>query len=152
MMYTEILKAQPDTFYDNVTQTSIGYMTKQGADAYTEAGTWLSIPDIQSLTAITKWSVAQDVAGVFAYSADMDTKDYKCHNAIADALGKAPGPAPGPGPSPGPGPGPGPSPGSCTVKAYGQCGGTHGCCSGKCTCVGSSSYEQCKPPQGAWKC
>ena len=24
-----------------------------------------------------QWSVAQDVAGVFAYSADMDTKDYK---------------------------------------------------------------------------
>ena len=77
MMYSEILAAKPETYYDNETQTTIGwghharmhrgltrphtrstlprrYLTAQGADGYTEAGTWLTYNDIESLTAITK--------------------------------------------------------------------------------------------------
>ena len=115
MMYSEILAAKPETYYDNETQTTIGYLTAQGADGYTEAGTWLTYNDIESLTAITKWEVAQGLAGIFIYSADMDTKDYKAMNAIADALGKSPGP--GPGPSPGPSP---PSGGAPTCSQAGQ--------------------------------
>ena len=78
MMYSEILAAKPETYYDNETQTTIGccgcmrsvrglahantcltscrYMTAKGADGYTEAGTWMTYNDIESLTAITKVS------------------------------------------------------------------------------------------------
>ena len=49
------------------------------------------------------------------------------------------------------GPTPGPSP-PCAVKAYGQCGGTRGCCAGSCTCTGTGTYKQCDPPKGQYKC
>lgn len=123
MMYSEILAAKPSTYFDNTTQSTIGYMTAKGADGYTEAGTWMTYNDIQSVKAITKWEMEQGLAGMFVYSADMDTKDYQMLNAIADTLAKppAPGPTPGPGPAPGPGPGPGPTPaGTPTCQAAGN--------------------------------
>jgi hypothetical protein len=66
-----------------------------------------------------------------------------------------PTPTPGPGPTPTPGPGPTPTPGNCAA-AWGQCGGTDWkgavCCSGTCTCSGTSAYSQCKPATGKWQC
>ena len=41
-MYSEIVAANPTTFYDNTTETMIGYWKDAGSDGYTEAGTWVS--------------------------------------------------------------------------------------------------------------
>lgn len=113
MMWSEIVAAKPMTYYDNVTQSVIGYFPSNGADGgYTEAGTWLSYNDITSAQAVVAYEQQKGLAGVFIYSADMDTKDYQMMNAIADALGKGPGPGPSP-PSP-PSPSPGGTP-SCTT-------------------------------------
>jgi hypothetical protein len=47
MMWSEIQAAQPDQYYyDNHTRSAIGYFTKQGADGYTAAGTWLTYNDV----------------------------------------------------------------------------------------------------------
>lgn len=110
MMYSEILAAKPAIFEDPTTKSTIGYMTSAGADSgYTEAGTWLSYNDVGSIQAVAAYEQAQGLAGMFVYSADMDTKDYALMNAVADAIGKAPGPSP-PHPSPGPPTPPGPAP------------------------------------------
>jgi len=71
--------------------------------------------------------------------------------------GPAPGPpTPGPAPGPTPGPSPGPTPAPCDNAIYKQCGGNgwsgSTCCAGKCTCQGTASYKQCKPPANQWKC
>merc|ERR1711924_474286 len=78
---------------------------------YTEAGTWITYNDVESLKEVVQWEIEQGLAGTFIYSADMDTKDYTLMNTIADTMGKTPAPSPPPGPHPSPGPpGPGPSP------------------------------------------
>ena len=69
----------------------------------------------------------------------------------AGPSGPTPGPPPPPTPPPGPTPSPSPS-GNCSVVAYGQCGGSHGCCEGTCTCAGAGTYQQCKPATGKWQC
>jgi len=103
MMYSEILAAKPLTYYDKQTESMIGYFESQGEDSYTAPGTWLTYNEINSSKAVVKYSNSRGLAGVFIYSADMDTKDYQMMNTIADALGKPSGP-PGPGPPPSPGP------------------------------------------------
>ena len=91
--------ASPVTYFDNVTKSTVGYFTKQGADAYTEAGTWLTYNDVQSVKAIAQWEKDQGLAGTFIYSADMDTPAYTLMNAIADVI-KGPSPSPSPPPPP----------------------------------------------------
>jgi len=121
MMWSEIVAAQPqDVHFDNQTQSTVAYFTAAGADGYTEAGTWLTYNDLQSAKAVVAFEQKMGLAGVFVYSADMDTKDYQMMNGIADALGKTPGPPSPPSPpSPGPSPSP-PSPGG--VQACSQAG------------------------------
>lgn len=130
-MWSEIKAAQPQVFYDNVTQSAIGYLTAAGADGgYTEAGTWLTYSDLTSVKAIAKWADTLDLAGIFVYSADMDTADYEFMNTVADSLGKKTGPTPGPGPTP-PGP-PSPSGGTPTCAAAGQAALCSTPCSSSC--------------------
>lgn len=93
MMYSEIMAAQPSTFYDNTTESVIGYFPTAGADGYTEAGTWLSYNDPVSAKAFVEYEKKQGLAGMFIYSTDMDTNKggtytYEMMNAIADAMGK----------------------------------------------------------------
>merc|ERR1712195_154084 len=111
MMWTEILASKPQTYYDNQTQTMIGYFTGAGADAgYTAPGTWITYNDVRSAQAVVEYEKDMGLAGVFIYSADMDTKEYQMMNAIADALGKAPGPTPPTPPTPPAPPSPPPAP------------------------------------------
>lgn len=42
--------------------------------------------DLQSAKAVVAFEQKMGLAGVFVYSADMDTKDYQMMNGIADAL------------------------------------------------------------------
>lgn len=41
-MYSEILAAGFDGYYDNLTESMIGYLASEGKDGYTPAGTWIS--------------------------------------------------------------------------------------------------------------
>jgi len=94
MMYSEILAGAPDTYYDNKTQSAIGFWSKQGADNYTPAGTWVTYNDESSLKVISQYCVNMGLKGVFAFDTSMDTVTtggqwtYKLSNTIADQLGK----------------------------------------------------------------
>ena len=59
MMYSEILAAKPQTYSDNVTKTTIGYLATAGADGYTEAGTWMTYNDLDSVKEVVKWEIDQ---------------------------------------------------------------------------------------------
>jgi len=85
MMYSEIQQAKPTTVYDKKTETVIGYWPQQGADGYTAAGTWVTYNDVQSVTAITKYGVANKLDGAFAFDTSMDS-NYELINAIASSL------------------------------------------------------------------
>jgi len=93
MMYSEIVFGKPDTYYDNQTQSTIGYWNSLGADQWTEKGTWVSYNDPTSMTAITKYATGKGLAGVFGFDTSMDsvqasgTFTYDLMNAIADSLG-----------------------------------------------------------------
>jgi hypothetical protein len=64
MMWSEIAAAKPHTFYDNVTQSAIGYFPAAGADnGYTEAGTWITYTDVSSAKAVVKYGQQQGLAG-----------------------------------------------------------------------------------------
>ena len=125
-MYSEILAAGGETYYDNATQSSIMFFPTEGKDGYTAKGTWISYNDETSVKAITEYAEKMGIRGVFAFDTSQDTKDYKLMNLIADTIGghgpnTPPTPSPGPGPAP-PGP-PTPSPpggGHCVGKAKGM--------------------------------
>jgi chitinase len=91
MMYSEIQLAKPTNYYDNKTETVIGYWSSQGADGYTAAGTWLTYNDVNSLIAITNYGKQKKVDGVFVFDSSMDSVSggsytYECMNAVADAV------------------------------------------------------------------
>jgi hypothetical protein len=139
MMYSEILAAKPEVFFDNHSQSTIGYFPTQGADGYTQAGTWVSYNDLTSSQAIVGYQQARHLAGVFIYSSDMDTKEgdtwtYQLMNGIADAMHKPATPTPPPSPNPPPSP-PTPPGGSCSAKS-----------GSFCIAGDKSHYELC--PQG----
>ena len=147
-MYSEILAAGGEHFYDEKTQSSIAFFPTAGKDGgYTAAGTWISYNEPRSVSAIVDYAKTLGVRGVFAFDSSQDTLsstgqwNYTLMNLIADDLGghgsvTPPAPAP-PGPSPVP-PSP-PSPG-------------HGTCAGKATgmyCVPGDNHSFVYCPQGA---
>jgi len=111
MMYSEILAGNPETYYDEQTQSTIAYFTKAGEDGgYTAAGTWLSYNDLKSSQAFVKYEKEMGLAGLFVYSTDMDTNSggsytYDLMNGIADAMAVPVSPTPAPVPTPAPCPG-----------------------------------------------
>jgi len=91
MMYSEIQAAKPTTFYDTKTESTIGYWPAQGADGYTAAGTWLSYNDPKSVTALTKYGMDNNLAGVFIFDTSMDgiqggQYTFELMNVIANTL------------------------------------------------------------------
>ena len=54
-MYSEIAAAMPKCYYDKTTQTVIGYLSAKSGDGWTEAGTWFSFNDKNSVQAITQY-------------------------------------------------------------------------------------------------
>lgn len=54
-MYSEIVAAMPKHYYDKTTQTAIGYLSTKSEDGWTEAGTWFSFNDRNSVQAITQY-------------------------------------------------------------------------------------------------
>lgn len=95
MMYSEILAAAPDkVYFDNATQSNIGYFTQIGKDGYTPPGTWITYNDPKSMEAIVDYCVKMGVGGIFAFDASMDSRDpssgawtYELMNTISNRLG-----------------------------------------------------------------
>jgi len=48
-MYSEIQAAGFESYYDNSTQTKIGYLSSEGKDGYTPAGTWINYLDKETV-------------------------------------------------------------------------------------------------------
>jgi len=93
MMYSEIVAAKPETYYDETTQSAIGYWSQQGADGYTAAGTWISYNDDKSCTAISNYAKTNKLDGAFIFDTSMDSINngqytYELSNLIANTLKK----------------------------------------------------------------
>ena len=54
-MYSEIVGAEVEYYYDRATQTAIGYAADKSKDQWTEMGTWFSYNDRNSIEAITQY-------------------------------------------------------------------------------------------------
>eukprot|EP00618_Florenciella_parvula_P001394 CAMPEP_0119521112 /NCGR_PEP_ID=MMETSP1344-20130328/36919_1 /TAXON_ID=236787 /ORGANISM="Florenciella parvula, Strain CCMP2471" /LENGTH=533 /DNA_ID=CAMNT_0007559059 /DNA_START=6 /DNA_END=1607 /DNA_ORIENTATION=+ len=76
MMYSEIVAAGFTSYFDEATQSHIGYMADDSGDGYTEAGTWVSYNDLESMTAITDYVNELELGGAFVFDFSMDTVDY----------------------------------------------------------------------------
>jgi hypothetical protein len=92
MMYSEIQAGKPTYYYDNQTQSAIGWWSSMGADGWTQPGTWISYNDVTSVTAISQWAMDQGLNGVFIFDTSMDSISgssftYEIMNTIADTLG-----------------------------------------------------------------
>jgi len=93
MMYSEIQFAQPTYYYDNQTQTAIGFFNSMGADGYTPAGVWISYQDTVSVQTVTQYAKNMGLKGVFIYDTSMDSVTssgqftFQLMNLIANTLG-----------------------------------------------------------------
>lgn len=122
MMYSEILAAlggedgNTSVYFDNQTQSAIAYFASPGADGgYTEAGTWITFNNPESIKSIVKYSSDNNLGGVFIFDTSQDTVTpsgewtFQLMNQIADEMNK-PKPSPSPVPAPAPqSPSPSPS-------------------------------------------
>ena len=54
-MYSEIMASGAQYYYDRATQTAIGYVADNSSDQWTEAGTWFSFNDKNSIEAIMQF-------------------------------------------------------------------------------------------------
>jgi len=48
-MFSEIRAAGFETYYDEATESMIGYLKEKSGDGYTEAGTWVSYLDVKTV-------------------------------------------------------------------------------------------------------
>ena len=67
---------QRTSYFDETTQSHIGYISEDSGDGYTEAGTWVSYNDLESMTAITDFVNELELGGAFVFDFSMDTIDY----------------------------------------------------------------------------
>lgn len=54
-MYSEIMAAGAQYYYDRETQTAIGYVLDKSGDEWTEPGTWFTFNDRNSIQAIMQY-------------------------------------------------------------------------------------------------
>merc|ERR1712048_1117667 len=113
MMYSEIEAAGCDNYYDDETQSDIMYCSSAGKDSYTAAGTWITYQGKKSIAAVTNYSIANNLGGLFIFDTSMDTVSqggqfsFELMNQMADQLDAAtPAPAPVATPTPTPTPTP----------------------------------------------
>jgi len=91
MMYSEIQAAGFESYYDETTVSAIGYLTGEGADGYTPAGTWVSYSDPKVIKAQIAYTKKQGLGGAFVFDVSMDSIangqfTYDITNAIYDEL------------------------------------------------------------------
>jgi len=73
MMYSEILAAGCDTIHDDETELEIMYCSSAGKENYTEAGTSITYNGKESIAAVTNYTVANNLGGIFVFDTSMDT-------------------------------------------------------------------------------
>jgi len=73
MMASEIDAAGFETFYDEKSGSTIGYLEKNSKDGYTKAGTWISYVDKTAIQAQLTWAMSEGLGGAFSFDASMDT-------------------------------------------------------------------------------
>jgi chitinase len=73
LMMSELYQANFTTYFDNVTQSNIGYMNEDAKDGSVKKGVWATFNDRDSLTAITQYVLDKKLAGMFTWDATMDT-------------------------------------------------------------------------------
>jgi len=144
MMYSEILAAGCDTTHDDETQSDIMYCSSAGKDSYTEAGTWITYNGKESVAAVTNYTIANNLGGIFVFDTSMDTVTsggqftYELMNQMANQLDAA---SPSPVPSPVPPP-PSPTP----------TGDLYGCVDDQCVASSSGvSQDVCQSVCGPQK-
>jgi chitinase len=76
MMYSETVAAGFEVYFDEETQSNIGFLSEMSGDGYTEGGTWVSFNDKQSLSAIANYVLDMKLGGLFIFDFSMDTVDY----------------------------------------------------------------------------
>lgn len=54
-MYSEIIAAGAQYYFDDQTKTAIAYMTSDSSDGWTKAGTWFTYSDKNSIAAINDY-------------------------------------------------------------------------------------------------
>lgn len=94
-MYSEIVAAGFESYFDNSTQTMIGYLKEEGKDGYTPAGTWINYLDKTTLESQVKWAMSKGLGGAFAWDCTMDTIEngeftYELTHAMSDTVFNAP--------------------------------------------------------------
>jgi GH18 family chitinase len=72
-MYSEIVTAGFDTYYDNSTSSMIGYLASEGKDSYTPAGTWINYLDEKTVGEQVTWAMEKGLGGAFAWDCTMDS-------------------------------------------------------------------------------
>lgn len=56
LMYSETIAANPTNYYNNATQTMIGYFENDSSDGWTKAGTWITYNELTSVKAIAEYA------------------------------------------------------------------------------------------------
>ena len=54
-MYSEIVRAKPQVYYDKTTQTAIGFLKYNSNDGWLKKGTWFTFNNKNSIEALTNF-------------------------------------------------------------------------------------------------
>ena len=152
LAYNEVVasSAAAVTYHDNATQSDVAYFTSDAASGMASKGTWVTYADKPSIAAITDYSNAKRLAGIFIFDTSMDTLSsagtftYELMNQIADGLAPSP-PSPSPGPSPTPSGCPGGSLSACMSACPSQPLAAYKAC--VADCAKRCPHQQPRQPQ-----
>merc|ERR1712130_1094474 len=72
-MYSDIINAGFETFYDNVTGTNIGYMNGQSNDGWTAEGVWIAYQGKESIYDIVEFAKEKGLKGAFSFDISQDS-------------------------------------------------------------------------------
>jgi len=94
-MYSEILAAGFETYFDENAAAAIGYLKEKSGDAYTEAGTWISYLNTDSVDKFVKYGMSEGLTGAFSFDLSMDSIEwssgkynYAMTHKISDSVNK----------------------------------------------------------------
>jgi len=74
-MYSNIINAGFETYYDNVSGTNIGYMTGQAKDSWTAEGVWIAYQGKESVHDIVEFAQGKQLRGAFSFDISQDSYD-----------------------------------------------------------------------------
>ena len=72
-MYSDIMNAGFETFYDNATGTNIGYMNGKSKDGWTAEGVWIAYQGKESVHDIVEFAQGKGLRGAFSFDISQDS-------------------------------------------------------------------------------